>query len=385
MSDKPDTTATGVYLVRKRKKLPFLVYLAWILALVATAVMVFILAWPVVNLQLQNLVMVRIPYLHERPHAGVPDVYLADVSADGRYVVFATNATGLSHGIRNGRRHLYLLDRETGKRKRIHVGRFGTQTQIGQPVISADGHHVVFSARIPDSGYHIYVYDVLLGETRSIGETGPYSTPAISADGRYIAYRADIDQIVIHDQEEGSNSEVRPDMVPNGRYLQWDRPYVTSIYLTAAGRYLAFGVELNDEQGCASAIYDVESGNIAFIHPRCREFALSSNGRYFVVQETYDQDQFGIPIVDFTVYDWQAGEKKRINDSNRRRLLPADINFANDLFIHDRVLGHTTRISPVSWQAMLFFVLLFLDVAGTVIIYNSRRMSKTSEEDFSTL
>jgi Tol biopolymer transport system component len=69
-----------------------------------------------------------------------------DISADGRYVVFASAATNLVAGDTNGSVDVFLRDRVGGVTIRVSVGPGGVQADgpVTQPVISHDGTHVAF-------------------------------------------------------------------------------------------------------------------------------------------------------------------------------------------------------------------------------------------------
>src|SRR4051794_3905331 len=51
----------------------------------------------------------------------------ADVSADGRFVAFASHATNLVAGDTNGLQDLFVHDRDTGVTERVNVGPGGVQ------------------------------------------------------------------------------------------------------------------------------------------------------------------------------------------------------------------------------------------------------------------
>lgn len=144
--------------------------------------------------------------------AGVP-VTAGDptLSADGRYVAFASAAPGLAAGDNNGISDVFRRDLLTGVTVRVSVAMPGTRLYSGrvgssEPAISADGQVVAF---VSDAEHlvpgvragqpHLYARDLLTGTTQLLdldADGQPAltdhwnwpSTPSLSADGRYVAY-----------------------------------------------------------------------------------------------------------------------------------------------------------------------------------------------------
>lgn len=80
----------------------------------------------------------------------------ADVSDDGRYVVFDSNADNLVVDDTNFSTDIFLHDQQTGQTERINIATDGSPTTYGQsiqPAISADGQATAFksdAALVPD-------------------------------------------------------------------------------------------------------------------------------------------------------------------------------------------------------------------------------------------
>jgi Tol biopolymer transport system component len=73
----------------------------------------------------------------------------ADVSADGRFVVFRSGASDLVPGDTNSREDIFVRDRQLGTTERINVGPSGVEANDSsddRPSISADGRFVVFDS-----------------------------------------------------------------------------------------------------------------------------------------------------------------------------------------------------------------------------------------------
>ncbi len=127
------------------------------------------------------------------------------VSADGRFVAFNSVATNLlgPGGDTNAVADVFVHDRQTAATERVSVGPGGLQAnnQSSAPAISADGRFVAFDSvatNLPGAsanGGNVYVHDRQTGTTAcvSVGPGGlqanaASSLPAISADGRFVTF-----------------------------------------------------------------------------------------------------------------------------------------------------------------------------------------------------
>ena len=167
---------------------------------------------------------------------GTAPASLPSLSADGRYVAFASGASNLVNGDTNGTADVFVHDMITGSTTLVSVASDGTQgddSSWGQ-AISAGGRYITFSARasnlVPDdiNGHQdIFVHDMVTGSTAlaSIASDGtqadgdPYYYSAISNDGRYIAFSSTATNLVpddtngqpdifVHDMLTGSTTRV---------------------------------------------------------------------------------------------------------------------------------------------------------------------------------
>jgi Tol biopolymer transport system component len=125
----------------------------------------------------------------------------ASLSADGRYVAFASSATNLVPGDSNGRRDIFVRDLVGGAIVRVAAGNNHSE----HAAISADGRRVSFSSAASDlvpgdsnGAEDVFVVDRLTREvTRaSVDSNGVQadrasSFPTISGDGRFVVFRSD--------------------------------------------------------------------------------------------------------------------------------------------------------------------------------------------------
>lgn len=129
------------------------------------------------------------------------------ISADGRYVAFASDASNLVANDTNGSRDIFVHDRQTQQTTRVSVVSDGGQSSGGTSTsplvsISSNGRYVAFSSPatnlVPDdtNGLNdVFVHDRQTGQTTRISvasdgtqANGDSVDPSISADGRYVAF-----------------------------------------------------------------------------------------------------------------------------------------------------------------------------------------------------
>ncbi|MEZ5875277.1 MAG: VCBS domain-containing protein [Hyphomicrobiales bacterium] len=134
------------------------------------------------------------------------------ISADGNFVAFESNATDLAPEDTTGGTDIYVRDRDAGTTQLVSISTGGIQGNnvSFNPAISADGRYVAFESLasdlvITDAGGHadIFVRDLVTGTTElvSLSSAGVQANsdsnnPSISADGRYIAFESIADNLL---------------------------------------------------------------------------------------------------------------------------------------------------------------------------------------------
>src|SRR5947208_1734017 len=121
------------------------------------------------------------------------------ISADGRLVTFASDATNLVAGDTNGAKDVFVHDLVTGEIVRVSVNSAGTQGNGASffPVISADGRLVTFASSatnlVPgdtNGTKDIFVHDLMTGETvRVSADSGVAKADGASLFRALSAYR----------------------------------------------------------------------------------------------------------------------------------------------------------------------------------------------------
>lgn len=275
------------------------------------------------------------------------------VSASGRYVAFASSAANLVAGDTNNASDVFVRDLATGVTTRVSVGPGGRLANgfSRDPVISADGLHVAFGSDASNlvaadtNGTHdIFVRDLLAGATRrvSVGPSGRQAnglsfSPAISADGRFIAFESVASNLVAGDTNGYADVFVRDRLARTTRRVsvgaggrQSDRESMFPA-ISANGRYVAFlSVATNLIPGDNNAVADV------FVRDRVAR--LTSRVSVGPGERQADGASVLPPAISAT------GRYVSFS-SAASNLVAADTNGERDVFVRDRLAAVTWRVS----------------------------------------
>jgi Tol biopolymer transport system component len=268
------------------------------------------------------------------------------ISANGRYVAFTSAADNLVRGDTNGLADVFVRDLRTGRTQRIAEG------PATNPAISGDGRRVVFATTaaltVGDTNGldDIYLYDRVTRGTERISrghaEAPPsyklnYS-PAISADGRFVAYTTSVpdaapgdtngrDDVIVHDRRTGRNELVqyRTDGTPG------DSDSLLPSF-SADGRYVAF-----DTAAQLDPAHEATHARNVYVRDRATDTTeqVSLPTRYVYKMSSWAPSISGDGgVVAFS--------------SNVTSLVPDDTNKASDVFVFDRTRKTTTRVSTAA-------------------------------------
>jgi subtilisin family serine protease/Tol biopolymer transport system component len=184
------------------------------------------------------------------------------ISADGTVVVFASTASDLVAGDRNGAEDVFVRDRVRRTTERVSLGARGVEA-LGwsdAPSISADGRFVVFESSAANlvggdrnQAWDCFVRDRVAGTTERVSLTGAGGEadadsyfPVISGDGRWVAFASEADNLAgatpgervgvfLRDRQGGHVLRVG---MPPGGAAPADDGFPDA--LSADGRYLTF-------------------------------------------------------------------------------------------------------------------------------------------------
>ena len=275
-----------------------------------------------------------------------------DISADGRYVAFASDATELVSGDDNGARDIFVHDRQTGITERVSLKSNGDEANFDSdgPTISDDGRYVAFysfatnlHSNDTNGVADIFVHDRQTDETKLVnivlgGRANDISyDPDISGNGQYITFWSFASNLVGGDNNlaadvfrydqfgqtmfrvsldsngvEGNGPSSHPSISQDGRYIAFQSD-ASNLASGDSGIYRdVFWHDMNTGQTQRGSVKDGggEANGDSF------DAAISANGRY----------------VSFT-----SLANDITNDSNPQR----------DIFLRDTQNSTTSRISSV--------------------------------------
>ena len=234
------------------------------------------------------------------------------ISADGRYVVFASHASNLVTGDNNGSLDVFLHDSQTQLTSRLSLASDGGESDGSSfgPRINADGRYIVFHstaanlvANDTNGVVDVFLYDTLMQTTSRIslannGSEGNQDStyPAISANGRYIAFVSVASNLVagddngVHDvflHDALTQSTVRVSLADDGTEadaLSYDAE------ISASGRYIAFRsaasnlVSVDTDNITDAFLYDTQDSHVIRVAQGTNRISVDAEGRYVVYE-----------------------------------------------------------------------------------------------------
>jgi Tol biopolymer transport system component len=295
------------------------------------------------------------------------DSYPAGISAGGRYVVFGSWATDLVPGDTNARRDVFVRDRKTGRTTRVSISSSGREATCSNGFgcsdaagISADGRYVAFVSEaanlVPgdtNGASDVFVHDRKTGRTTRVSVStrgrqanGSSGFAAISADGRYVAFGSSASNLVArdtngaadifsHDRKTGRTTRVS--VGRHGRQALCDVNFCESTgpALSAHGRYVAFtSLASNLVRGDSNHLPDVFVRDLAT--GQTQRVSVSSSGSQ--AKGRRHSNGSNAPSI-------SADGRYVAFHSDASNLVRGDTNRTEDIFLHDRKTGTTTRVS----------------------------------------
>ena len=281
--------------------------------------------------------------------------YNPSISADGRYVAFDSAASNLVAGDTNGNYDVFVYDRSTHKTRRVSVSSKGRQGNDDSydPSISADGRYVAFASSASNlvagdanNAFDVFVYDRKTHRTRRVsvssggaGGNGASVYPSISADGRYVAFTSVASDLVANDTNDATDVFVYDRKTHRTRRVsvssggQQGNDTSSSPAISADGRYVAFAsFASNLVAGDTNGVPDV------FVYDRrthrTRRVSVSSGG-----QQGNDTSTSPAISADGRYADFE---------SDASNLAGGDENGFRDIFVYDRSTHKTRRVSVSS-------------------------------------
>jgi Tol biopolymer transport system component len=254
------------------------------------------------------------------------------MTPDGRWVAFVSSATNLVAGVTNGIMNLFLRDLVNGITTQVTAAATGASVVLSSPVITPDGRYVAFASSATGmvaggpayTEGEIYLYDSVLNKMTWTSTNAsltvsnflhlintsinghfpdmPSSHPVISNDGRYVAYRAGwtnglvspggsaVAAVIVFQYDSVANTTTilstngyppwpgwddvyGPAMTPDGRFVAY-------VQLEPSGTTNYSGVFLWDRLAGTNVLVSADANGLWPTNSTSLNPALSQDGRY---------------------------------------------------------------------------------------------------------
>lgn len=243
------------------------------------------------------------------------------ISANGRWIVFESGATNLPGNDLNF--DVFIRDMETGKTRLVSQTSGGEPGNSGStdPVLSTNGRFVAFETDADNfpgdsNELDVFVRDIARNRTRLVSKTtggdpaegGPSSDPAISRNGRFVAFESEADnlpgagatlddQTYVHDRRTGRTRLVSktsggdpadgdsedPGISGNGRFVGFESEASTN--LPGAASYDL--VYIHDVEAGKTRLVSKTSGGVP-ADDASTDPSLNRGGRYVAFESHAD-------------------------------------------------------------------------------------------------
>jgi Tol biopolymer transport system component len=335
------------------------------------------------------------------------DSRVPSLSADGTVVAFSSDSDLLGQGIPANRPEIWLYDTVMMTYTRVTTAMGSGERTSWNPSLSADGTVVAFRSDsdflgqgISENQHEIWLYDLPTMTYRRVTSASDgdrdSTGPSLSADGTVVAFFSDSDFL-----NQG---------IPDEQDEIWlYRPFEHSLHLPLVLRGWPPPVPDRGTTTLVSVNTDGEKGNDDSKYP-----SISEDGRYVafhssatnlvqgdtnVFCDTDYDEQYDDNCEDIFVHDRQTGVTTRVSvasdgtegnawsvqpsisgngrfvafRSGASNLVEDDTNHSSDSFVHDRVTGETTRVSVASdgAQASSGSLVFSISTSGRYVAFTS--------------
>jgi Tol biopolymer transport system component len=287
--------------------------------------------------------------------AGNLNSFSATITPDGRYVAFESSATNLVPADTNNMADVFVRDRVLGTTGRVSVGPNGEQANaasgaVASVVISADGRYVAFESSATNlvaggtnGQHHVFLRDRVNGTTECV---------SLSSTGT-----------------EGNSYSAWPAITPDGRYVAFHS--MANNLVAGDANYVA-DVFLRDRLTGTTELVSLSAQGLQGYQPSVAA-VLSDDARYvvFISYASHFAPGHTNGTHDLYVRDRQLGTTERVSiatngdsgttDSDNASIsadgryvafqsassnfFPGDANGLNDVFVRDQMLGVTQLVS----------------------------------------
>lgn len=280
-----------------------------------------------------------------------------DMTPDGRYVAFSSPASNLVNGDTNGTNDIFVRDLQGGTTERVSLSSLGAQTYFADfPAISADGRYVAFSTSAPgvvpndnNDSADVFVRDRVARTTQRVSvrsggaQVSGYSEiPAIDAAGRYVAFESNAPDFGFADANNDVDVFLYDRVSGQTVLVSANASGATGNArsrmprISADGRYVAFWSRASD-----LVAGDTNAESDVFVWDR----VTGTTERVSVASNGFQGDGGSYAP------DISADGRYVVFFSRATTLVPDDTNGQYDIFLHDRQT-HTTELVSLGSQGV---------------------------------
>lgn len=304
--------------------------------------------------------------------AGVGPTTVPSLSSDGRFVAFESADGGLVANDRNHDYDTFVRDMQTDTTELIsaHHPVLSSQTPNGSSLItstcvSSNGLYVAFASDADNivsndtNGYRdVFVRDVMAGSnilvsanTNGLSGAGMSSEPAISSDGRYVAFTSWATDLVANDNNSAQDVFIRD--LQNGTTtlasVNTGGVYSANgssgaLAISADGRYVLFRSKAQD---LASASYTAKTENLFLRDQLAGTTVALTTGGWTSFSMTPDGNFVAfigvIPSTSSKLYVWNSQTASRVYTNSASSLATAAISSSGQFLAY--LAGSPTSLS----------------------------------------
>ncbi|HZV36239.1 MAG TPA: hypothetical protein VFB72_16805 [Verrucomicrobiae bacterium] len=297
-----------------------------------------------------ELISVRRNELPSLTPTGHFNLYLSSISANARYIAFSSDTTNFVSGVTNGFRNIFVRDLLTGAITLASVISNGGTPGNGQsdtPAISGDGRYVAFACAsnfVTTVTKQVFVRDLQLSNTTLVsintnqtapGNADSYS-PQISTNGRYVLFHSKAGNLVMGGPAAGFDNLFWRDLQGSITRVLPTNSSITLAAMTPDGRYVVAAPNSGPfyiwDMQLGSPIYSnsITSVGAAGISPNgTRVGYVASNHVYALDLVASNNVILGTPFA-----PWHAG--LRFSGDSRCMVYTAkDTNGTNQVYLYD--------------------------------------------------
>ena len=278
--------------------------------------------------------------------------FVPAISGDGRYVAFYSDASNLVAGDTNGARDVFVRDLQTGETTRVSVSSSGAEANGDSfaPAISSDGRFVAFASAATNlvdgdtnNANDVFVRDRQANTTTrvSVGYDGSQANggsdqPSLSGDGRLVAFTSAATNIVNGDVNTNRDAFVYDRQTGTAVNVSLGPDGVQADLdsftpeLSADGRFVAYSSFADN-----LILDDENESSDIFV----RDLAANTTERVSEYTGHYEAEGDSVrPSI-------SADGRFVAFDSDAWDLVWGDTNDTQDVFVNDRSTSVTTRVS----------------------------------------